>query len=53
LVIAIIVLTAGIYAFVVLTKIVTQRLSSHTDRTAEDFYDSYGDRRSRGRDNKA
>jgi hypothetical protein len=43
--IVVVVIAAGIYGFVVLTKTLTHRLSSHSDRRAEDLYDSYADRK--------
>ncbi len=36
-------LLAGIYCFARLVGFRTQRLSSHTDRTAESLYDKYAD----------
>jgi hypothetical protein len=52
-VIGLAVVAVAIYAFVVLTRTMTRRLSSHSDRTAEDLYDAYADRPSRERKNKS
>lgn len=38
-----VVLIAVVYAFVTLVRFQTGRLSSKTDRTADDMYDSYAD----------
>lgn len=45
-VVVIIVLLAGVYGFARLAGFRTKRLSSHTNRTAEDLYDTYADSRS-------
>jgi hypothetical protein len=36
-------LALGVWGFVTLTRTVSDRLSSRTDRTAEDLYDAYAD----------
>ncbi len=42
-VLIVLVIIAGIYAFVVMARARTIRLSSHTDRTAEPMYDEFAD----------
>ncbi len=42
-VLIVVVIAAGIYGFVVLTRQRTRRLSSHTNRTAQDMYDEFAD----------
>lgn len=37
------VVIGGVYGFVVLVRAQTQRLSSHTDRTADQLYDQFAD----------
>ena len=44
---------AGVCGFVVLTKTMTRGLSSPTNRTAEDLYDSYADPRATRRDERS
>lgn len=41
--VVILMLLAGVYGFARLAGFRTKRLSSHTDRTAEDMYDTYAD----------
>ena len=38
-----VVVIAAVYAFVTLVRFQTRRLSSKTDRTADDVYDPYAD----------
>jgi hypothetical protein len=42
-VLIVVVIIAGIYAFVVIVRARTSRLSSQTDRTAEQMYDEFAD----------
>jgi len=43
--IVVVVLAAGICGFVVLTRMITDRLTSRSDRSAEGLYDAYADRK--------
>ena len=43
--IVVVVLAAGICGFVVLTRMITDRLTSRSDRRAEGLYDAYADRK--------
>ncbi len=36
-------LAVGIYGFVLIVRVNTRRLTSETDRRAEDLYDDFGD----------
>lgn len=42
-VVIVVVLLAGVYGFVTLSRARTRRLSSHTERTVESMYDEYAD----------
>ena len=42
-IVILLVIIGGIYGFVVMARARTKRLSSHTDRTAEQMYDEFAD----------